>query len=103
MGLLQSFFGFFLIKFEYVNMFKLRSYEENYVIKQFCMFEGWNEVVSQVVLSLVFLIGTIDFSQATIIIIVSFFASVLSLFSRLSLLDRHVLMTKTSEDDNVTD
>ena len=98
-ALLQFFFDFFLIKLIYVNMFKLRSYSASYIIKQFRMLEGGNEAAFQAVLSLVFLIKT-DFSQATTITIVSFFASVLSLVSRLSLLDKTVLMTKTNEDDN---
>ena len=71
-------------------LIKLRSYHASQVISQFRLIEGGNEAGFQAILTLVFLIQT-NFNGANTITITSFVASVLSLASRLSVIDTNCL------------
>ena len=100
-AILQFLFDFFLIKLIYINIFKMRSYIPSQVIKQFRMIEGGNESAFQAILTLVFLIKT-QFNQASLTVILSFAASLLSLISRLSVLDKNSLVEEARKVKNIS-
>ena len=93
--LLQFLFDFFLIKLIYTNIFKMKSYQPSHVIKQFRMIEGGNESAFQAILTLVFLLKSGNFDNS--VAIVSLGASLLSLISRLSILDKNCLINEAKD------
>ena len=96
--ILQFLFDFFLIKLTYINIFKMKSYQASHVIKQFRMIEGGNESAFQAILTFVFLLKTGNFDNN--VAVVSLGASLFSLMSRLSILDKNCLIDEAKELKN---
>ena len=80
----------------------MKSYKASQVIKQFRMIEGGNESAFQAILTLVFLFKTnFDGVDGTGVAIISLIGSLLSLISRLSIIDKNCLIKAARDIDEL--
>ena len=95
-GLLQFIFDHYLIKMIYVNLFKMNSTKALEMLSLMRGIEGGNESAFQAIISLIFLFITgFNFNESSsIITLVSFVFSLLSLVSRFIALDKYKILPK---------